>query len=70
MEIAVVTVEIRKGHSPESKALPFKLTFWGFVFMQHRTKELLMFINFRWGFVFMTHGTNEQPVFVISFSAH
>lgn len=39
MKIAVVTVEIRTGHSPkESKALPFKLMFWGFVMMQHNER--------------------------------
>jgi len=70
MEIAVVTVEIRTGHSPkESKALPFKLAFWGLCSC-NTTKELPVFINFRWEFVFMTHGTNEQSVFVIPYSEH
>ena len=41
MKIAIVTVEIRTGHSPkESKSLPFKLTFWRFVFMQHMNERI------------------------------
>jgi hypothetical protein len=68
MKIATVTVEIRTGHSPkESKALPFRLTFWGFVFMTHRTKELPMFINFRWEVC--VHATqNERIAHVHKFS--
>ena len=65
MKIAIFTVEIRAGHSPkELEALPFKLTFWGSVFMKHVLKEQPMLL------IFLSVCVNEivtkyQPMFVI-----
>jgi hypothetical protein len=66
MKIAVVTVEVRTGHSPkDSEALPFKVTFWGGCVHATHNERTAYVYKFSLGvFGFIKHRTKVLPMFI------